>query len=764
MDKPIPRSYGARGDRIAVDLPNGKSVNAIAGNEVNTNDIFVLTAGEEYYVFSNTPPNESYSTRTVRRLIPEEIPEEIPPLLPFQALFTPPVNLGGDRPPVTLSNFASVNIGGINNLGNQEYFIVWLQDQIVTDNNQLQTFLEAPEIFQMVEPIWIGNGILKVEFLKDFPEENLVKQVLSSDDLIGLELPELDEFDLNLPEDPFIASDLPPDFSAPLYTKFDERLRYDIRSGAILTTQEEEEYKLTKLESFTYQNEVSPDSTQLPVAAITDINILCNFGNSGLVATTKYQRNTETDYTLSERETFNTTFQNWLNDQLNSGDRDYDRKKYVRYTVSPTLFTNEIDFRCENLTPGVPPVFAFYDWEPVTNFSFAIYSGESHVYSENETIEINEEWIKNIGPLLSRVQKQILSETFTRSETYTVSSNTWQVTVFNFSFQFESDGVVVISQTRNTQDEIITPSSKLISGDGNAVLFTETESTLDQNIIVNRTRSIDKLSALNINGDVTEISFVTTTEVEQTLDDNFYLAIADVLTQIETEESWMFSVVYGEELPELGVGTFTFSNSDSSPIFTSSLNKITAYNKTETTFDFINFPNQIVPEEIGIVFTDVEQTEFAYWSNITGISVYIYAQNFRYTGTVLSFAFEDNPDEELSIDIKRSVTSIQISITAIEAYPIGLAEENEVLISPIFNMSVLVRDRILSDSNKVHANLVNETLYFSKSIIFDPSLEEQFAQVFLLGQVITEEAIEAGAFIPLAGAENIISTSYFPVE
>ena len=131
---------------------------------------------------------------------------------------------------------------------------------------------------------------------------------------------------------------------------------------------------------------------------------------------------------------------------------------------------------------------------------------------------------------------------------------------------------------------------------------------------------------------------------------------------------------------------------------------------------------------------------------------------------MIGLDFEDNPTEDFEIETTRTLNSITISISSVTAYPQGLAENGELLIYPMANCSVLVRDRILNEQNKVHANLINDTLYFSKSVIFDPSQPQQSTEVYLLGEIVTQEAVKQGAFIPLVNVGEVIGSSYFPVE
>ncbi len=719
-DKPIPRSYGSRDDRIAVDLPNGKSVNAIAGNEINTNDIYVVKVGVEYYVFANEPPHHRYSSRTAKRYIPETEVEVIPDLLPFQVLFAPTVGLGGDRNEITLSLFDSVVVGGINNLGNQEYLAVWLQDQIIQDNNGAQLPLGFPALFNEIAPSWIGNGLLSAIAIPQFPEVNLTESV--------------------------VGDSIPFFLRIPLYDVVIAPPSYDIL-GITTNIQVENGYEYNKVEDYLLQNLISGNSIR-PSPAPNEIPITCGALNAGQSETFVYERNNKADYELTIDENLSGPVQVQLNNQTFASDRTENYNETYTYKLNPSLFISGTTFFCQNFTPGNP--FGIFDWVPTGN-TIASWTGETSTIDRDYTRSITEEeWQRPVSLNFSRTQKHLRTEVGTEDTTYIIDSESWNIPASAFGFQYEVTGIETQNITVNITEDKIYPTTKLISGDGTAVLFTEEIKTLTSNFVSDRDRSIRKFLADNAHDIPSTTSHLETTTVANDIEsESFYLAIGDNVTQIETSSSWLFSVISDMQL---SVGNFTLVNDNGDPVFAGNLFNITQYTKVE---DKVNE---------SITYNNVLSAEKEFWATIQGSLVYIQYQGSRATGIVSSIDLQDEPDLNFAIQTIRTINSIAVQITAIEPYPQGLAEDGEILIYPVANCSVLLCDRVLNDQNKIHANLVNDTLYFSKSVIFDPSQVEQSAQVFLLGSIVTQEEVETGAFIPLSEPENILGTSYFPVE
>ena len=131
---------------------------------------------------------------------------------------------------------------------------------------------------------------------------------------------------------------------------------------------------------------------------------------------------------------------------------------------------------------------------------------------------------------------------------------------------------------------------------------------------------------------------------------------------------------------------------------------------------------------------------------------------------MLSVGFDDNPDSELPIEIVRSLTSVTLDLQEFEEYPIGLAEPEEILVVPQDNLSVLLRDRLLSEENKKYCNLVGDLLYFAKSVDSHIEVTEQTTEVYSIGFTVTQEARLTGVFVPVTGVDKVLGISYFPAQ
>ena len=99
-------SYGNTDDRITVKLSNGQTVQAIAANVINSSRVLVLKEGQKYYAWGETPPQKVLRNSEGVQIVPivQEEEEEIIAVLPFQVLFTPNAQLGGDRNQLNLYN------------------------------------------------------------------------------------------------------------------------------------------------------------------------------------------------------------------------------------------------------------------------------------------------------------------------------------------------------------------------------------------------------------------------------------------------------------------------------------------------------------------------------------------------------------------------------------------------------------------------------------------------------------------------------------
>ncbi|ELS01180.1 hypothetical protein Xen7305DRAFT_00008820 [Xenococcus sp. PCC 7305] len=702
-------SYGNRSDRITVQLSDGTTVNAIAANCVNSSQVTIVKEGEQYYAWGSTPPVTVLSKReaSVRRPEDDIEPEEI--ILPFQVLFTTPVQLGGDRNQITLANFDPVTIGGINNLGEQQYLAVWLQEQIVQDNNGSQSFLGFPGVFNAIAPTWIGNGILSAIAYPQFPEENLTEEI--TDD----ELPEA--------------------VQPPLYPSFVPYPLVEDIVGTTTYTQSDTGYNYSQVETYDFNYVVSGDAGLTPNPA--QPQAFCTPGNNGAVDILFFFRDTRFNYLATTTETLTGTVDVHFNNQVFSGDRTETYESTFSYIQVDAQFRTRSPFICAGI---------LFSWVPTANRT-GTWEGQTETTESSYTRTITEEeWSKPLSLSFTRPQRHLRTETGTQDSVYDVPSKTWDVPAGTSTEQYEAEGTDTENITRIISEDRLTPTTKLISGDGNFVLFTEKSISLESDFTSDRIRNISKFHDLNVTVENSVTSHVERTIVTQAASDSFYLASADILSPISTGTSWLFSIVTDQALD---VGTFTLQNDNGDPVLKSNLNAIAEYTKVEDK----------VAEEI--TYSDVINSQIAFWNTIESSLVYLVVDSVRYRGVILGLNFSDDFDPDFTIQVIRSISSVAIQILSAETYPQGLAEPGEILIYPVENCSVLLRDRILSETNKVHANLVGNLLYFSKSIIEDLSLSEQVAEVYAIGETVTQEAPEAGAFVPISGG-NAIATSYYP--
>ena len=120
-----------------------------------------------------------------------------------------------------------------------------------------------------------------------------------------------------------------------------------------------------------------------------------------------------------------------------------------------------------------------------------------------------------------------------------------------------------------------------------------------------------------------------------------------------------------------------------------------------------------------------------------------------------------------------------MDLQEVEAYPVGLAERSsqvppgtpgnatspgEILVVPQENLSVLLRDRLLSEENKKYCNLVGDLLYFAKSVESQIEVTEQTTEVYSIGFTVTQEARLTGAFVPVTGVDKVLGISYFSAQ
>lgn len=719
--KPKAKSYGNRSELITVQLPNGKTVQAIAANCVNTSNVTVIKEGDRYFAWGSTPPKVVLSKR-FPYLKREESEEEVETLLPFQVLFVTPVQLGGDRAQTTLSGFDPVEIGGVNNLGNQEYLAVWLQDKIIVDNNGAQTALDVPDQFELTPPSWIGSGLLSVEVIPLFPEVNLIKTI--TDD----ELPQLVE--------------------PPLYPAIAPYPYAGDIDGTTTYTQTDQGYNYNEIETY-YFDYVISGTAGITTPTPAQPNAFCTPFNDGDIDILTFRRDTEFSYLKTVTETlsgktgvfFNNLF--YGSDQAepaSQAGREETYSETFSYIQTPAQFRTISYFQCAG---------QLYSWVP-THDRDVSWEGQTETTDFDYTRIINEpEWDKPISPNVTRKQRHLRTEIGTRDSVYEVPANDWTVSAFDFSNNFDIEGTDTENITTTIAEDRLTPTTKLISGDGTSVLFTEEAFTLESTFVSDLVRKIDRYHSSNITIETEVTSHLETTNVTRSDISTFSLASGSNLFSISTTDSWLFSVVTDTSLD---TGVVTLSNDDDSPIFESELNAIASYERIED-----KVANNVT-------FNNVIDEPIAFWDKLESSLISVVSQGFRAQAVLLSYNFQDSPLPELPIQIIRSISSLSLQVLSIEPYPQGLANPGEILAYPVENCSVLLRDRILNDENRVHCNLVGNLLYFSKSVIEDLSLSEQVTEVYAIGETVTQEALETGAFIPINAAGTVLGTSYFPVD
>ena len=343
-------NYGNTNDRISIQLPNGEVVNAIASNEINSSKVFVVQLDQTYYAWSETPPQVVLQKSEGVQIIPKELAvTEEEQILPFQVLFSPNSQLGGDRNQLVLyssenedtssqgtPDASDVRIikGGINNVGQQQYIAVWQEPgQIIRDVNGSQAIIPVLSL----DYSWLGFGILGAVAYPQRPEEN---RTTSTE-----------------------GENLPFDFDVPLYPIFYER-SYQDREGVTTTEQEEEGYSYSQIETYNYRH-IKGGNALDPTPSIFSLNVVCNFATSGVIETQTYSRETRCSYLKTISETLNKPVEVWFNGTLYQGNRTETYTETYDYQLTPAIFNSLTSFRCSLI--GGDPIFGFYLWEEVSN-------------------------------------------------------------------------------------------------------------------------------------------------------------------------------------------------------------------------------------------------------------------------------------------------------------------------------------------------------------------------------------------------------------
>ncbi len=707
-------NYGNTNDRITIQLPNGKVVNAIASNEINSSKVFVLQLDQQYFAWSETPPQVVLQKSEGIQIIPKKLAvTEEEQILPFQVLFSPNVQLGGDRNQLVIYSSENVIRGGINNVGQQQYIAAWQEPgQIIRDANGSQAIIPIPNL----DYSWLGFGIFGAVVYPQIPEVN---RTTSTE-----------------------GENLPFDFDVPLYPIFYER-SYQDREGITTTEQEEEGYSYSQIETYNYRH-IKGGNALDPTPSIFSLNVVCNFATSGVIETQTYSRETSLSYLKTISEALEKPIEVWFNGTLYQGNRTETYTETYDYQLTPAIFSSSTSFRCSLI--GGDPIFGFYLWEEISNTS-ANWSGETTTLNRTYEKNISEpEWQRPITPSYSRPQHHSYNNQTTETISYSIPGQTWSIPVGSFFlFEVPATETQTISTTITESKTTVTP--LLLSGDGNTALFLETQSTLDTQFTSNRDRSIPKFLRDNSTEFPDTTSHTETTIVDRTETHTFSLYNNGVISTINTDDAWVFKVNTTENL---NLGSLTLKNDDDTPFLQAKINKAIAYrkeeNKVSETIDY--FDTQLIP--------------VPWWDTIEFRPIYAFSGDKRYRGVLLSYSYEDEPGEQISIEIVRSVLSITLDLEEVEFYPVGCAEPGEIVIVPQDNCSVLLRDILLSEENKIYCNLINDFLFFAKSVENNKIASEQNTEVYSIGFTVIQEAPEQGIFIPITGAETVLGISYFP--
>ena len=707
-------NYGNANDRITIQFPNGKIVNAIASNEINSSKVFVVQLEQEYYAWSETPPQTVLQKSEGIQIIPRALAvTEEEQILPFQVLFSPNSQLGGDRNQLVLYSSENIIKGGINNVGQQQYIAVWQEPgQIIRDANGSQAIIAIPNL----DYSWLGFGILGAVAYPQIPEAN---RTTSTE-----------------------RENLPFDFDVPLYPIFYER-SYQDREGVTTTEQEEEGYSYSQIETYNYRH-IKGGNALDPTPSIFSLNVVCNFATSGAFETQTYTRETSLSYLKTISETLEKPVEVWFNGTLYQGNRTETYTETYDYQLTPAIFSSSTSFRCTLI--GGDPIFGFYQWQEVSNTS-ANWSGETTTIDRTYEKNISEpEWQRPITPSYSRPQHHSYNDRTTETVSYSIPSETWSIPVGSFFlFEVPATETQQISSTITESKTTLYP--LLLSGDGNSALFLETQSTKIERFTSNRDRFIPKFLRDNSTEFPDITSHTETTIIDRTQINTFSLYNNGVISTINIDDAWVFKINTTEEL---SLGSITLSNDDDTPILKAKINKAIAYRKEEDkiaeTIDY--FDTQLIP--------------IPWWDSIEFRPIYAFSGDKRYRGVLLSYSFFDEPDEQISIEIMRSVLSITLDLEEIEFYPVGLTSPGEILIVPQDNCAILLRDILLSEKNKIYCNLVGDLLYFAKSVVSNLEATEQVTEVYSIGFSVIQEAPETGVFVPVTGVEKVLGISYFP--
>lgn len=716
LGKIVGDRYSTAGGTVSVKVKD-KTIEAVAGNDITTTNVWVVCDGDNCLAYGTSPPETRLSFKEVFRSLPEkkEEKEEIV-ILPFQVLYNS-LFLSGDRVE-TLVVLNNIITGGITNLGQQEYWIVYLSDLNITqDRNGVISLFSIPTsaLLTTTDYFHLGAGILATALLiTEKPAENFT--VITT------------------------GQPLPPDVNEPFYPVFGTRF-FNTRVGGQTDQQADVGYSYQDIKTWDYNNQ-NLGNSDTPTPSTFEVTGVCNFTNSGVQEQRSYDRRTQLAYDQSLTETFNAPVELYWNNQGYIAEQSEVNSKTFNYNQVPAVFNANTTFSCVLIAGSGQ--FGLYDWR--ASFTDANWSGESIT---SETIESNSTNHQLEVPIAIGATKEIsysFNREFQETKNVNTPSENWFIpngAAVGFLFQVTSSET--IASTETTIENSVTLKPHILAETESFFSELTNQSTIVSKIDTENTYS--RFLSNNSFGLPVATSNVEITTIDKSSNDIFYYYNGQFFS-INITTSFAIAVLNSSIILQLGINSL--SNENGSELYQGLVNIYTHYVKTE---------NKVANT---ITYAEEEFAANPIWESLPGRAVYVVSNGFRYGGLILSIDTTDTPIDGTP-EIERKIEQITLQLNTVEEYPVGIAEENEAIIFPQDNCSILLRDRLLNDTNRKYCNLINNRVYFAKSVESNLSALEQTAEVYgVSNNAIVPFNIESGGFVSIEEAVTIYGISYHP--
>ena len=721
-------NFGNPNEIITVRLKNGSQISAIAANVINSTK--VLVAGNR--VWSETSPQNVLDLVSIRKIVEDKTEQEeelTQVFLPFQVLFIDPelgVGLGGDRPQINLDDFqGSIIIGGINNLGSKQFLSVWEREDcnIIVNKNLSPSFNQLPEDFcPLPEALWLGAGYLTTPLLRaETPETT----------------PIIEETGEALPS--FV--DIPP---YPIYIN-----PTAVREGTRIESRQTDDgkYKFFQEESWDYVHATRGNSGGTPDPSYVAGGFTGNcYGGAGIAFVYDFYRDTSFDYSKKLNWSAELDVQIWWNNRAYTGTRKETYSETQTLAQTPALMNAFYSIYCQILFAGSFGT-GFGVWRTGTVRSF--FTGEEIVTKRDYTRTVDEQLVHPVTLAQTVINLEKSQENYTETATLTMPKANWVVPSGVYGYDYEVEGEEIKTSQKLTDINMRNYQPLLLSGNGNQSLYLAEAKTSKVTVEEYKQSPVKKIMRNYTTYPVIQKNWIITTiaQIEETRE----LRFTDNTTTfaLPLDNSFYFSSSRSLSAPSLG--QFTLQNDDDTPIFSGSIQYIKSYIEVE---------DKSHPHDHFKTYSDVVTEAIPFWENIVGNLVYVSTGERRFTGTITGIDYEDNPNPELEIDIIRSINSLTISLVREEEYTGG--NPNSLEVYPQDNLSQRIYG-ILNSSDRNYCNLVNSTIYYSKSVASRLEQNQQSTEVYqIVGDRIIQLPNQGGGFIPVEDSSRVLGISYFP--